>query len=280
MVTKDLSLPKDKKKSKITTRFGDYSEIESSKIHSLLMIIIVLIIWAIVGYFELFPPLFWPPLPTLAKTFYSLVVDGYSGLKLYQHLVISLMRVIAGFSLACIFGIPLGMLMGLNGKIRGFMDPIIELYRPVPPLAFIPLVIIWMGIGDTGKIFLLFLAGFSVMVINSRSGVESVEIEKIQAAYTLGASKWHVLTRVIFINSLPAIFTGMRVAMGSVWGTLVAAEMIASVSGIGWTTMNASRFLMTDVVFIGIIVMGGCGYLFDLIIRNIEKKVIPWKGKY
>jgi len=169
--------------------------------------------------------------------------------------------------------------MGLNSYFRGFMDPIIELYRPVPPLAFIPLVIIWMGIGNEGKIFLLFLACFSIMVINSRSGVKSVELEKVQAAYSLGANSWQVLFHVILINALPEIFTGMRVSMGVAWGTLVAAEMVASVNGVGWMVLNAARFLMTDIVIMGIILMGVVGYGFDLIMRNIEKRMIPWQGK-
>ena len=117
------------------------------------------------------------------------------------------------------------------------------------------------------------------MVINSRSGVKSVELEKVQAAYSLGANRWQVLFHVILINALPEIFTGMRVSMGVAWGTLVAAEMVASVNGVGWMVLNAARFLMTDIVIMGIILMGVVGYGFDLIMRNIEKRMIPWTGK-
>jgi taurine transport system permease protein len=169
--------------------------------------------------------------------------------------------------------------MGLNKVIKGWMDPLIEFYRPVPPLAYVPLVIIWMGIGDSGKVLLLFLATFSIIVISARAGVASVAIEKIHAAYSLGASRWQILRHVILINALPEIFTGMRVAMGVCWGTLVAAEMVAATSGVGWMVLNASRYLNTDIVLMGVILMGVVGFTIDMCMRSLEKKLIPWKSK-
>jgi taurine transport system permease protein len=238
-----------------------------------------LTLWFFVSEIEIVPPLFLPsPLKVIGK-FIEISTEGYRGHTLAGHVLISMYRILAGFFLGCLAGIPIGISMGLSKIVRGTMDPIIELYRPVPPLAFIPLIIVWMGIGDQGKIFLLFLAVFSIMVINARSGVRSVTIEKIHAAYSLGANRWQVLFHVILVNALPEIFTGMRVAMGVAWGTLVAAEMVAATSGIGWMVLNSARFLRTDIVIMGIIVMGIIGYMFDLIMRSIEKKVIPWKGK-
>jgi taurine transport system permease protein len=146
-------------------------------------------------------------------------------------------------------------------------------------LAYIPLIIIWFGIGDDGKIILLFLASFSIIVINSRSGVKSAGVEKIHAAYTLGANRWQVVRRVILPNALPEILTGMRVAMGIAWATLVAAEMVAAKSGIGWMVLNAARYLRTDIVIMGIMVMGVTGYMIDMGMRYMETKLIPWKGK-
>jgi taurine transport system permease protein len=169
--------------------------------------------------------------------------------------------------------------MGLSRIARGIFDPIIEFYRPIPPLALLPLIIIWMGIDDPAKIFLLFLAAFSIMVIASRSGVSTVKLSKIHAAYSLGASKWQVLRYVIFPNALPDIFTGMRVAMGVCWGTVVAAEMIAADRGLGFMVMVASKYMMTDLVVLGVIVMGLVGYLIDLVMRYFEAKLVPWKGK-
>lgn len=264
---------------KKTIKFGDPTEIGKGRLYSVLSIFTVFSLWFLISEFELVPPLFCPSPFKVVEKFIEISIDGYRGHTLAGHVLISMYRVLAGFVLGCIAGIPIGISMGLSRIIRGTMDPIIELYRPVPPLAFIPLIIVWMGIGDQGKIFLLFLAVFSIVVINSRSGVRSVTIEKIHAAYSLGANRWQILFHVILVNALPEIFTGMRVAMGVAWGTLVAAEMVAATSGIGWMVLNSARFLRTDIVIMGIIVMGIIGYSFDLIMRAIEKKVIPWKGK-
>ena len=159
--------------------------------------------------------------------------EGYQGVSLWENVFWSLARVFIGFGLGCLFGIPLGYAMGLNGWLRGWFDPIVEFMRPVPPLALIPLVIIWFGIGEQGKISLLFLAALWIMTIAARSGVSGVNISKVHAAYSLGASKPQILSRVIIPNSLPDIFTGARVAMGVCWGTVVAAELVAAEKGIG-----------------------------------------------
>jgi taurine transport system permease protein len=269
----------DRSEKKETTKFRDPSAVGRGQIYSVISIVLLICGWIIVCELKLVPPLFWPPPHDVIKQFYLISIEGYRGHTLFGHISISIYRVLAGFFLGCLFGIPLGIGMGLSKYIKGSFDPIIELYRPVPPLAYIPIIIIWLGIGDKGKITLLFLATFSIMVINSRSGVRNAAIEKIHAAYSLGANRWQVLFHVILINALPEIFTGMRVAMGVAWGTLVAAEMIAATSGIGWMVLNAARFLRTDVVLLGIIIMGVVGYCFDLIMRFLEKKLIPWKGK-
>ena len=169
--------------------------------------------------------------------------------------------------------------MGLNSWFRGWFDPIVEFMRPVPPLALIPLIIIWFGIWETGKISLLFLAALWIMVIAARAGVSGVRISKIHAAYSLGASKWQILKNVIVPNSLPDIFTGARVAMGVCWGTVVAAELVAAEKGAGKMIIAASKFQNTDIVLTGIILIGIIGYGIDIMMRIAEKYLIPWKGK-
>ena len=268
----DISLKK-------TVKFGDPSATGQGRLYSLISVIVILIAWVVLCELELVPALFWPSPLAVLKKFYLIIIEGYRGHTLLGHVLISMYRVLAGFFLGCLLGIPLGIGMGLSTIIRGSFDPIIELYRPVPPLAYIPIIIIWMGIGDQGKIALLFLATFAIMVINSRAGVRSVTVEKIHAAYSLGASRGQVLRHVILINALPEIFTGMRVSMGIAWATLVAAEMVAATAGVGWMVLNAARYLRTDIVIMGIIVMGLIGYGFDLLMRKMENKLIPWKGK-
>ncbi len=205
--------------------------------------------------------------------------EGFRGTSLAGHLGYSLFRVIVGFICGAIIGIPLGYAMGLSNWFRGWFDPIVEFMRPVPPLALIPLVIIWAGIGETGKIILLFLAALWIMAIASRSGVSGVKISKVHAAYSLGASKWQIMRYVIIPNSLPEIFTGARVAMGVCWGTVVAAELVAAEQGAGMMIMTASKFQNTDIVIMGIILIGVIGFGIDMLMRWAERILVPWKGK-
>ena len=205
--------------------------------------------------------------------------EGYQGFNLWEHLGYSLFRVVVGFLLGAIVGIPLGYAMGLSNWFRGWFDPIVEFMRPVPPLALIPLVIIWAGIGEVGKIILLFLAALWIMAIAARAGVSGVNITKVHAAYSLGASKFQLMRHVIVPNSLPEIFTGARVAMGVCWGTVVAAELVAAEKGAGMMIMVASRFQLTDIVIMGIILIGIIGYGIDILMRIAEKTLVPWKGR-
>jgi taurine transport system permease protein len=209
----------------------------------------------------------------------EIAAQGYQNSTLLQHLGWSLFRVIAGFFFGALVGIPLGYAMGLSSWFRGWFDPIVEFMRPVPPLALIPLVIIWAGIGETGKIILLFLAALWIMTIAARAGVSGVNITKVHAAYSLGASRWQIMHHVIMPNSLPEIFTGARVAMGVCWGTVVAAELVAAEKGAGMMIMVASKFQLTDIVIMGIILIGIIGYGIDILMRMAERWLIPWKGK-
>ncbi|WP_439156187.1 ABC transporter permease [Yoonia sp.] len=222
----------------------------------------------------------WLPAPEAVWTrLGEIATTGYRNSTLAEHLGYSLFRVIVGFALGALVGIPLGYAMGLSNWFRGWFDPIVEFMRPVPPLALIPLVIIWAGIGETGKIILLFLAALWIMAIAARSGVSGVRISKVHAAYSLGASKWQIMRHVIMPNSLPEIFTGARVAMGVCWGTVVAAELVAAEKGAGMMIMVASKFQSTDIVLMGIILIGIIGFSIDMLMRWAERILVPWKGK-
>jgi len=222
----------------------------------------------------------WLPAPeAVVSRIVEIAGEGYQNSTLWEHLGWSLFRVITGFLAGAAVGIPLGYAMGLSGWFRGWFDPIVEFMRPVPPLALIPLVIIWAGIGEVGKVILLFLASLWIMTISARSGVSGVRISKVHAAYSLGASRWQLLRHVIVPNSLPEIFTGARVAMGVCWGTVVAAELVAAQEGAGMMIMAASKFQLTDIVIMGIILIGIIGYGIDILMRRAEQWLIPWKGR-
>ena len=195
------------------------------------------------------------------------------------HIWDSFLRVFLGLVLGIIFGVPLGLFMGLNRFAKGFFDPLIELYRPVRPLAWAPLIISVLGIDNVGKIFLLFMVSFSIMIISARAGASGTQLSKIHASHSLGASRWQILRYVIFPNSLPEILTGVRVAIGMCWGTLVAAEFLAGTTGIGFVENVAKKYFQYEVIWITIFVMGMLGLLFDVTLRKIIDKTIPWRGK-
>ncbi len=197
----------------------------------------------------------------------------------YGHIWDSFLRVFLGLVFGILIGVPLGLFMGLNRFAKGFFDPLIELYRPVPPLAWAPLIISVLGIDNTGKIFLLFMVSLSIMIISARAGASGTQLSKIHAAHSLGATKKQILRHVIFPNSLPEILTGIRVAVGMCWGTLVAAEFLAGTTGIGFVENVAKKYFQYEVIWITIFIMGLLGLLFDITLRKLIDKYIPWRGK-
>ncbi len=262
-----------------TVKFGDASAVNSGRFYSILIVCGLIALWVLSSRLGLVQEFYWP---TVGKTFERiglLVTEGFRNVSLWEHIGISVYRVISGVVYGAIVGIPLGFAMGLSSTARGLFDPIVEFMRPIPPLALIPLIILWFGIDETAKIFLLFLASLFIMTIAARSGVSSVRISKVHAAYSLGASKIQILRHVILPNALPEIFTGLRTSMGVCWGTVVAAELVAADKGIGSMIMIAKNFLQTDTVVIGIIIIGIIGYAIEILMRLLERWLIPWKGK-
>jgi len=252
----------------------------SSTAISVVSITALFALWWVATHFGWIRDIF---LPTPEKVFTSFVDawkgDIQGGKPLLEHFWWSLYRVFAAFVLAVVTAVPVGIGMGVSRIMRGIFDPPIEFYRPLPPLAYLPLIVIWFGIDETAKIVLIYLACFAPLAMAARAGVRSVTIEQINAAYSMGASKWQVIFHVVIPAAMPEILTGMRIAIGFGWTTLVAAEMVAATVGLGQMVLNASNFLRTDVVIMGIIVIGVVAYLFDLLMRYVEHLVVPWKGK-
>ena len=276
-----------------TVKFGDASAVNSGRLWSIVTVVALIVAWWITTVGGVIDPIFWPPLegglypwdnpnrakPGVIDRFIGLLSEGYRNISLWEHVGTSVKRVLLGVFFGALAGIPLGFAMGLNSAARGLFDPIVEFVRPIPPLALIPLVILWLGIDEVAKVFLLFLAALFIMLIAARAGVSSVQISKVHAAYSLGASKTQVLRHVILPNALPEIFTGLRTSMGVCWGTLVAAELVAADQGVGSMMMIAKNFLQTDVVVIGIIIIGAIGFAIEMLMRALEAWLIPWKGK-
>jgi len=250
-----------------------------TRLLSVATIVLLIAIWWLVTSLGWVQPLFVPSPGAIVDKFISLVQGGFTGTPLWSHMLISMQRVFGAFLLASAIGVPLGLAMGMSPTMRGIFDPVIEFYRPIPPLAYLPLMIIWFGIGETSKVLLIFLSVFAPVALGARSGVRSAGIEQIHAAYSFGASRWKVMRHVILPSAMPEILTDMRVGIGFGWTTLVAAEMVAATKGIGYMVLSASQFLQTGTVIVGIILIAAIAYAFDMLMRFIERKVVPWKGK-
>jgi taurine transport system permease protein len=246
---------------------------------SLLTSIALLALWFLATNAGWVKPLFLPSPQAVYGKFVSAMTDGVANSTLAEHALASLTRVFSAFFLACATAIPVGILMGVNRYARGIFDPPIEFYRPLPPLAYLPLIIIWFGIGEFPKILLIYLAIFAPMAIAARAGVRSVSIEQIHAAYAMGGTRLQIVWHVILNAAMPEIFTGMRIGIGVGWTTLVAAEMVAADRGLGFMVLNAAQFLASDTVIMGIIVIGVFAFAFDLLVRYLERFAIPWKGR-
>lgn len=239
----------------------------------------VLLLWTAVTGLKLFPEVLVPSPGKVVSSFLQIVQEGYKDHSLPVHLRDSLLRLLIAFILVIVTAVPVGLLSGYSTKVRAVFNPLIEFYRPLPPLAYYTLLVLWMGIEDSSKIALLYLAGFAPVYIACESGVRKLKRDYIDGAYTLGAGKWQIFAHVVFPACLPDIFVGLRTAFGVSYTTLVAAEMVAAVTGIGWMVLDASKFLRSDIIFVGIIIMGLTGVLIDALLRAIERKVVPWKGK-
>ncbi|QBY01398.1 ABC transporter permease subunit [Rhodophyticola sp. CCM32] len=246
---------------------------------SLGSIAFLIFIWWLVTAMGWVRPLFVPSPGAVIAKFADVWQNGFTNTPFLEHMAVSTARVFGAFLLACLIGIPLGLAMGMSPIMRGLFDPPIEFYRPIPPLAYLPLMIIWFGIGETSKVLLIFLSVFAPVALGARSGVKSAAIEQIHAAYSFGASRWQVMRHVILPSALPEILTAMRIGIGFGWTTLVAAEMVAATEGLGYMVLSASQFLQTSTVIMGIIVIAAIAYAFDLLMRWIERKVVPWKGR-
>jgi len=245
---------------------------------SLVTVLALLLLWFVATNAGWVKPLFLPSPQAVVTQLVNYVAGRANDKPLWQHLASSFARVFSAFVLACVTAVPLGIAMGMSRVVRGIADPILEFYRPLPPLSYLPLIIIWLGIDEAPKVLLIYLGCFAPLALAARAGIRGASAEQLQAAASMGASRWQVVRHVILPAALPDILMGMRIAIGFGWTTLVAAEMVAASLGLGQMVLNASNFLRTDIVVMGILVIGAVAWLFDLLMRRIERRLVPWKG--
>ncbi|MDF3135790.1 taurine ABC transporter permease TauC [Pseudomonas extremaustralis] len=246
---------------------------------SLLTLVALLAIWWAVTATGVIEPLFLPPPSAVLQKAWLLATTGYMDSTLWQHLAASLSRIGLGLGFAVLTAVPVGIAIGANRIARGILDPLIEFYRPIPPLAYLPLIVIWCGIGELSKVLLIYLAIFAPIAIATATGVRTVDPAKLRAAQSLGASRAQLIRHVILPSALPDILTGVRIGLGVGWSTLVAAELIAATSGLGFMVQSAAQFLVTDVVVLGILVIALIAFAMEMGLRALQRKLVPWHGQ-
>ncbi len=244
-----------------------------------LVAVVLLAIWQLLTMFHAFSAVVLPSPLSVVKEIPVLFATGYGGQTLLTDIWISTARIAAGFLAAVVVGVPVGILMASSDLVFQVIDPMLQFIRPVPPLAYIPLLVVWFGIGEVSKGLLILLGTIPVIVINTISGVRATPPERIRVAQCVGATRLQILRHVILPSALPEIFTGMRVGIGVAWTCLVAAEIIAATAGLGWLAQMAGNEVEIGIVFVAITAIGLIGYAMELVIRLIERAVVPWKGR-
>ncbi len=242
-------------------------------------IALLVALWVVLSDGGFVSDLFLPGPDLLWSAFLDLLDEGYKSRPIWEHIADSLIRVLSGFGTGFVVGTALGLAMGYIPVLDAICAPFIEFLRPLPQLGYLVLLIIWLGIGETSKITLLFLAALPVSAVAARDGVRQVAPTRLAVARSLGASPFQVFRYVVLPSALAEIFTGARLAIGIVYGTLIAAEIIAGSTGIGWMILDAGRFLRSDYVFIGILIIGLMGVALDRLLVVIERRVVHWAGK-
>lgn len=219
------------------------------------------------------------PTPSAVAERFADLLSGKGGYSLVDNAGVSLRRVLLGWGAGVAAGVAVGAAMASNRWIRGVLDPLIEIGRPIPPLAFVPLLVIWFGIGELPKVLVLMFGSFPIVTISTVAAIRGIDENWRRAAETLGASRWYILRHVTIPAALPGILVSIRLANGLSWSALVAAEIIASTEGLGWMILQAGRFLDTPTIFVGIITIGALAYATDRILRLVEHALVPWRGK-
>ena len=234
-----------------------------------------LVLWQVIVSLKIVPPFFLPSPRAVLEAIGTLFVSG----NLLADIGISLFRIVAGFLLSVAVALPLGVLFGTSRKSEAVIEPVVAFVRYVPPSAFIPLIIIWFGIGEMGKVALIFLGVAPYLTLLIADIVHSVRKELIEAALTLGASKKDIIFKVILPYSMPAIWDSFRIMFGAAWTFVIIAEIVGSSSGLGHLMVESQRFLRTDNIFAGIVIIGILGILTDYFFKVTQKKLFPWKDK-
>ncbi len=242
-------------------------------------LMVVVLVWhvltAVTGVIS--PSRFPMPLE-VGQALQQIATEGYSNGQLHQHVLTSVLLVTAGFAVAASLGVALGLAMGASRTVEALVNPVFLLLRPVPPLAWIPLAIVWLGLGHSAKMMVIFFAAFVPSVINSYAGVRQIDKPVFEAAAMLGVKGWRYWREVLIPGALPSIFTGLRLSLQASWTTLVAAELVGAVTGLGQILNQAAQDIYPAMILVGMIAVALCGWLMTQGLGWLERRVMPWKA--
>lgn len=243
---------------------------------SLAVPVTIIILWSSLTFLGFVPPYILPTPYEVLNSFYQLFVDG----ELFIHIISTIIRITIGFLIASAIAIPMGIGIGWSKKIETLLNSVIQILRPIPPLAWIPFALLWFGIGLKSEVFIIFIGAFFPILLNTIDGVKGVEKVFIEVAYTLGADERQLLSNVVLPASLPGIFTGLRIGIGVGFMSTIAAEMIAAKSGLGYLIIKAMRLIDTGDVIVGMLTIGVIGFVINHLFKKVEDHYISWRGRY
>ena len=248
-------------------------------VYSVGAIVLLLVTWYLVSHSSFVKPGYIPTPEELGKTFVDLLRNGYQGKPLYEHIGISLFRTLSGYLLGAVVGVPIGLLSGYSRRAGAMISPIMAFIRPIPPIAFIPMAVLYFGLGEVGKIVLIFFVSFNYVQTNAQAGAANFPIAYRRAAETLGLTRMQTFTNIVMPGALLQIFTGLKVALALSWAVVVAAELVGAQSGLGFMISDAALLFRIPVVFIGVALIGVIGLLLNFGLNFIETKIVHWKGR-
>ena len=242
-------------------------------------IVLLLAVWFVASRSSFIKPGYLPTPEDLWTTFVDLVKNGYQGRPLLEHIGISLFRSLTGFVLGVLVGVPLGLFTGYSRRAGAMISPIMAFIRPIPPIAFIPMAVLYFGLGEVGKIVLIFFVSFTYVQANAQAGAANFPIAYRRAAQSLGLTRSQTFFRIVLPGALPQIFTGLKVALALSWAVVVAAELVGAQSGLGFMISDAALLFRIPVVFIGIALIGVIGLLLNMTLNFVEQRLVHWKGR-
>jgi ABC-type nitrate/sulfonate/bicarbonate transport system permease component len=247
--------------------------------YSLLSVAIVLVAWTALSHSSFVKPGYLPTPQSLWDAFMELVREGYQGKPLLEHVKVSLARTLSGFATGVLVGVPLGLFTGYSARAGAMVSPIMAFIRPIPPIAFIPMTVLYFGLGELGKIVLIFFVSFNYVQANAHAGAANFPIAYRRASESLGLTRFQTFLRIVLPGALPQIFTGLKVALALSWAVVVAAELVGAQSGLGFMISDAALLFRIPVVFIGIALIGAIGLAMNLSLNALEARIVHWKGR-